>query len=415
MSIAAAGLEPWPGRRIVLHADMDAFYAAIEERERPELRGRPVIVGGPRDARGVVSAASYEARSYGVRSALPLRTAARLCPHAAFLPPRFDLYTQVSRRILDLFRTYTPLVEPLSLDEAFLDITGCERRYGSPERIAQHLRAAVWRAERLTVSVGVAAGKSVAKIASELGKPDGCLVVAPGEEAGFLAPLPVRMIWGIGPRSAERLARQGVQSIGDLARYDPGRLETLLGTGLAKAARLARGADSRPVSPEATPKSAGHEVTFPQDVRDQDLVIAYLQQLAEHVAQRLREKGLRSRTVQLKLRYADFRTITRQVTLETPTDTACTIFRWVRGLFKQVAAPCDAYRLVGVHASGLTDQAYAQLSLTPPPGRDRGRLERALDTIRHRFGDGAVTPASLLQSQARMGADRYAWREAVLG
>lgn len=294
---------------------MDAFYAAIEQRERPALRGRPVIVGGPRNARGVVSASSYEARAFGVHSAMPLRLAARLCPAAVFLPGRMDLYAEVSTRVLSIFRTYTPLVEPLSLDEAFLDVTGCERRHGPPRTIAEHLRRAVARGEGLVVSVGVAATKSVAKIASDVAKPNGCRVVPPGRENEFLAPMPLRALWGIGPKTGERLRARGIRTIRDLTEHEPERLRHGLGVTVAKSLRLARGVDPRRVAPQCGRKSVGNEVTFERDLDDRRLVTGYLLQLTDHVGRRLRAKRLRGRTVALKLRYADFRTISRQITL----------------------------------------------------------------------------------------------------
>ncbi len=397
-----------------MHADMDAFYAAIEQRERPELRGKPVIVGGPRDARGVVAAASYEARAFGVHSAMPLRRAARLCPQAEFLPGRMDLYADVSRSVMDRFRSYTPLVEPLSLDEAFLDVTGCERRYGAPPEIAAHLRAAVRECEGLAVSVGVATTKSVAKIASEVAKPDGCRVVLPGTEAAFLAPLPVRMVWGIGPKTGAKLTRRGVTTIGDLARVAPERVHAAFGGTAAQAAVRSRGVDPRAVTPARQRRSVGNEVTFDRDVNDRAMVVDYLQQLAEHVGQRLRAKQLRARTISVKVRYADFRTITRQTTVPAAVDIGAAIFALARELFLGVAGVGDAYRLVGVHATALETVAYCQLPLRPAETRERRRLDQAQDLIRRRFGDAVLAPASLLASQARMSSSRYAWRDAVL-
>ncbi len=408
-----AHADPWRGHRVVMHADMDAFYAAVEQRERPELRGRPVIVGGRRDARGVVTAASYEARAFGVHAAMPLRNAARLCPRGAFVSPRMDLYAGVSTRILEILRTYTPLVEPLSLDEAFLDVSGCERRYGSPRSIAAHVREAVRQAEGLTVSVGVASTKSVAKIASDLEKPDGCVIVPPGRESAFLAPLPVQKLWGIGPKTSRRLAQRGIRTIGELQLREPQRLRIWLGAGVEAAWHRSQGLDARPVVSTRLRKSVGNEVTFARDVQDPALVVRYIQQLAAHVGQRLREKRLRGRTVALKLRYSDFRTITRQATLAAPVDTDLALFGGARELFGAVTRAGDSYRLVGVHVSGLTAAGYVQLPLRPPR-RDARRLARALDSVRGRFGDGTVCSAALLGSAARLSADRFSWRDAVL-
>ena len=400
----------WQGQRVIMHADMDAFYAAVEQRERPELRDRPVIVGGPRDARGVVAAASYEARAFGVRSAMPLRQAARLCPQAEFVAGRMRLYSDVSLEVMRIFRTYTPLVEPLSLDEAFLDVTGCERRYGTPGAIADHLRDTVRAAVNLPISVGIASNKSVAKIASTLAKPDGRRIVPPGSERDFLDPLPVRMVWGIGPKSEARLAARGIRTIQELSRHDPERMREL-----RKPATLARGIDPRDVESERTAKSVGNEVTFGQDTGDRDLVLGYLRQLADHVGRRLRAKQLTGRTVILKLRHADFRTITRQVTLKAPTNQTRDVFGAVRDLFLGEVTDRDIYRLVGVHVTGVHAGTARQLTLTAESERDRRSLETALDEVRARFGDAVITYAALLGSSARMDRERYAWREDVLG
>lgn len=409
------GSAAWNGHRVVMHADMDAFYAAVEQRERPELRGKPVIVGGSRDGRGVVTAASYEARAFGVRSAMPSRQAARLCPQAEFVPGRMDLYAEVSSRVMDLFRAYTPLVEPLSLDEAFLDVTGCERRYGTPSEIANHLRATVREREDLPISVGVATTKSVAKIASQVAKPDGCRDIPPGAESAFLDPLPVRMVWGIGPKTGAKLGRHGVTTIGDLARIAPERVYAGFGGTAAQAAVRSRGIDPRAVDPARGRRSVGNEVTFNRDVDDRATVVDYLQQLAEHVGQRLRAKHLRARTISVKVRYADFRTITRQTTVGAAVDIGAAIFALARELFLRVARADDVYRLVGVHATALESFDYRQLPLRPAETRERRRLDEAQDLIRQRFGDAVLAPASLLASQARMSSSRYAWRDAVLG
>lgn len=400
----------WLGQRVIMHADMDAFYASVEQREQPALRGRPVIVGGPSDSRGVVTAASYEARASGVRAAMPLRQAARLCPQAVFVPGRMRLYSDVSVAVMRVFRSCTPLVEPLSLDEAFLDVTGCERRFGAPDEAAAHVRREVRAAVGLPISVGVATNKAVAKIASTLAKPDGRRIVPPGTEQEFLDPLPVRMVWGIGPKSEARLAARGIRTIGDLARLEPERVRHL-----RKATTLARGIDSRDVESERTAKSVGNEVTFGRDTGDRELVLRFLRQLADHVARRLRAKRLAGRTVVLKLRYADFRTITRQVTLEESTDQTRDIFGAVRNLLLRVANDHDVYRLVGIHVTGVRGEAARQLELRSTGDRDKRLLETAMDRVRARFGDAVITHAALLGSTARMDRERYAWREDVLG
>ena len=409
-AIRSRRTDAWPAQRVIMHADMDAFYASVEQRERPELRGKPVIVGGPRDARGVVTAASYEARAYGIRSAMPLRQAARLCPQAVFVPGRMRLYSDVSNEVMRVFGTYSPLVEPLSLDEAFLDMTGCERRLGAPREMADHVRAEVRAAVDLPISVGVATNKSVAKIASTLAKPDGRRIVPPGTEQEFLNPLPVRMIWGIGPKSEAHLAERGIRTIADLARHDPERMREL-----RQPAARARGIDARDVESHRTAKSVGNEVTFGRDTGNQALVLRYLRQLADHVARRLRARRLVGRTVALKLRYADFRTITRQVTLHRPTDQTRDVFGAVRDLLERVTSDGRLYRLVGVHVTGIESSATRQLELRSRMERDRRPLEIAMDQVRARFGDAVITHAELLNSAARMNSERYAWRDDVLG
>ncbi len=402
-------------RRVIAHADLDAFYASVEQRDRPELRGRPVIVGGSREGRGVVLAASYEARASGVHAAMPLRRAARLCPQAVFMPSRWRAYSNAAAQVLEVFRSYTPLVEPVSLDEAFLDVTGCERLFGPPRQLAAHLRRAVRAAVGLPVSVGVAATKGVAKIASEAAKPDGCLVVPPERTRQFLDPLPVRRIWGVGPTTEARLAAGGIHTIGDLANGDLQRVAARPDAALRTTQALARGLDARPVTPWTQAKSVGNQVTFPQDIDDLGLIDRYLQQLTEHVAARLRAKRLAGRTVSVTLRGADFHTRSRQATLEAPTDTAGDIFGAAHALFRRMARPGGVYRLVGVHVSGVRSTAVQQLDLLAPPTRDRRALAAALDTVRQRFGGAAVTQASLLGSSARMDQERYAWRDDVLG
>jgi DNA polymerase-4 len=320
------------------------------------------------------------------------------------------LYSDVSAEVMRIFRSCTPLVEPLSLDEAFLDMTGCERLFGAPRELAEHVRSEVRAAVDLPISVGVATNKSVAKIASTLAKPDGRRIVAPGEEQKFLNPLPVRMIWGIGPKSEARLAARGIRTIGDLARHEPGRMLEL-----RKPTSLARGIDVRDVEAERTAKTVGNEVTFGRDTGDRDLVLRYLRQLADHVARRLRAKRLTGRTVALKLRFADFRTITRQVTLAAPTDQQHDVFGAVQDLFLSEVSHRDMYRLVGVHVTGIHADIARQLTFRAGNERDQRPLETALDEVRDRFGDAVITHAALLGSSARMDRERYAWREDVLG
>lgn len=394
-----AEVGPEAAPRTVLHVDMDAFYASVEQRDRPELRGRPVIVGGPRDARGVVTAASYEARRYGVHSAMPLRTAARLCPDGIFVRSRMSRYLEVSRQVFEVFDHYSPLVEPLSVDEAFLDLTGAERLFGGPVEAARALRAEIARTCGLTASVGVAPNKFLAKIASDLDKPDGLVVVpADGVEA-FLAPLPVERMWGIGPRGARALHGIGIETFGDLARAPVERLRPLFGAASYGLRDLARGRDTRPVVTQRAPKSIGHETTFAEDVRDRDALHATLVWLTDRVAARLRRHGLKARCVTLKVRYQPFRTITRRTTLETPTCATGPLLETVLHLFEtKTPRRAPPVRLLGVSTSGFTAQAM----LFGEQRREEA-VDRAVDEVRERFGTAAVQRASVIEKGSQTG------------
>ncbi|MHB8763243.1 MAG: DNA polymerase IV, partial [Deferrisomatales bacterium] len=319
-----------PPARSILHVDMDAFYASVEQLDRPECRGRPVIVGAdPREGRGrgVVAACSYEARACGVHSALPISQAWRRCPNGVYLRPRMARYIEVSEQVFGLLGRYTDLVEPLSIDEAFLDVTGSRRLFGAAEAIGREIKAEVRRVLGLVASVGVGPNKFVAKVASDLEKPDGLVVVGPGEAEVFLAPLPASRLWGVGPKTGERLARLGVRTIGDLARRRPEDLRASLGEAGEHLWRLARGIDERPVSAEGGAKSLGAEVTFDEDVADPAQVRRTLLGLADRVARRLRRRGLGARGVTLKLRYESFDTVTRSVTLAEAVDLGDELYR----------------------------------------------------------------------------------------
>jgi len=347
---------PWP--RVIFHADMDAFYASVEQHDNPALRGRPVLVGGSPEDRGVVAAASYEARRYGAHSAMPMRSALRLCPpDAVRVSPRFDRYGQVSRQIMDLFRARTPLVEPLSLDEAYLDMTASLAQPGAPtpEAAAQRLKAEVRAAVGLTISVGVATSKSVAKIASDLRKPDGLVVVPPGEERAFLAPLPCGRLWGVGPKSDERLRRAGIVTIGDLARSDRRWLALTFGKWGPLLHDLANGLDQRAVTVDRDTKSVGRETTFSHDIGDPAILRSTMQRLAAQVSERLRRHELRGRTVTLKLRHHDFRTITRQTRLLAPTEDTPTIVAAAERLLAAELRDGASFRLIGVTVSGFDE------------------------------------------------------------
>ncbi|MFI5268992.1 MAG: DNA polymerase IV, partial [Chloroflexota bacterium] len=304
---------------MILHCDLDAFYASVEQILDPSLAGKPVIVGGDPRKRGVVAAASYEARAFGVHSAMPLGTAVRLCPNGVFIQPHFDVYGQYSQQVFDVYRRYTPLVEPLSLDEAYLDLAGTERALGPAREVALRIRDEVKVGTRLELSIGMGTCKVVAKIASDLKKPRGFVEVVPGEEAAFLSPLPLRRLPGLGPSTEERLRPLRLQTIGDLAALPIDELLKRLGKHGFDLWEFAHGIDRRPVVPPGDPKSISRETTFDHDVDDSAEVEAVLRQLAQHAAKNMRDNGLHCRTVNLKLRYANFETISRGHTLTQPT------------------------------------------------------------------------------------------------
>jgi DNA polymerase-4 len=340
--------------RTIIHADLDAFYASVEQLDNPDLRGRPVVVGGSPETRGVVAAASYEARKSGVHSAMPMSRALRLCPAAVRVSPRFDRYAEISRQVMGVFRSVTPLVEPLSLDEAFLDVTGRHDEYGGAKGLAVYVKNEVKRETGLTVSIGVGTNKTIAKIASDMKKPDGLVLVPPGAEARFLAPLPIRALWGVGPKSEEALTREGFARVGDIARANPARLERLVGSRGRELWEMANGRDDRPVVVDHERKSVGAETTFARDLPDGTELRGELHRLAREVAERLREKDLLARTVTLKLRYADFRTISRQSSRPEPTDDESEIAATAAALLDAVAAPGDSYRLLGIQCAKLS-------------------------------------------------------------
>ncbi|MEO3747376.1 DNA polymerase IV [Plantactinospora sp. B5E13] len=381
----------------ILHVDMDAFFVAVEVRRRPELRGRPVVVGGV-GPRGVVSSASYEARAYGVRSAMPTARARALCPRAVFLPPDFAAVSAASHAVMEILRDVTPLVEQLSVDEAFLDVSGARRLLGRPAEIARLIRSRVAGQERLTCSVGVAPTKFVAKLGSTRAKPDGLLVVPADQVLEFLHPLPVEALWGVGERAAETLRRLGLATVGAIAEAPVGMLRGSLGeAAAAHLHELAWGRDPRQVSPEHVEKSIGAEVTFDTDLADPETIRRALLGLADKVGVRLRRAGQVGRTISIKVRYADFRTVNRSRTLGGPTDVAREVFDTAWSLFTALG-PGDRIRLVGVRVEGLSaaDQTPRQLTLGAP---ERGwrEAEAAADAAAARFGRSVVRPASLLR------------------
>jgi len=353
-------------QRVIIHADLDAFYASVEQLDDPDLRGKPVVVGGSPEGRGVVMAASYEARRFGVRSAMPMGRALRLCLDAVRVPPRFDRYSEVSHRVMALFREVTPLVEPLSLDEAFLDASEQADAHGGDESLARYLKIEVKQRTGLTLSVGVAANKLVAKVASDRGKPDGLVVVPPGTEAAFLAPLKTRALWGVGPKAEIALSSAGFQTIGQIATAEPARLETALGSRGLWLHAMARGIDDSPVTTDHERKSVGAENTFPRDLTDGPELRAELDRIAQSVARRLDKSGFRARTIVLKLRYANFRTITRQSSRPLPIDGASDISAAAHALLDAAAKPGDRFRLIGIHATNLLTEEPDQLDLWAP-------------------------------------------------
>ncbi|MGI5148592.1 DNA polymerase IV [Plantactinospora sp. CA-294935] len=380
----------------ILHVDMDAFFVAVEVRRRPDLRGRPVVVGGI-GPRGVVSSASYEARTYGVRSAMPTMRARALCPSAVFLSPDFTQVTAASRAVMEIFRDVTPLVEPLSLDEAFLDVAGARKLLGRPAEIARLIRARVAEQEGLTCSVGVAPTKFVAKLGSTRAKPDGLIVVPADQVLEFLHPLPVEALWGVGERAAETLRRLGLRTVRDIAEAPVGMLRGSLGDAAATHLHeLAWGRDPRRVSPEHAEKSIGAEVTFDTDLAEPETIRRALLALAEKVGVRLRRAGQVGRTVSIKVRFADFRTVNRSRTLGGPTDVTREVFDTAWALFDALG-PGDRIRLIGVRVEGLSDgdQTPRQLALGAPEHGWR-EAEAAADAAAARFGRSMVRPASLL-------------------
>ena len=388
----------------ILHVDMDAFFVAVEVRRRPELKGRLVVVGGL-GPRGVVCSASYEARKYGVRSAMPSARARALCPGAVFLPPDFEAYSAASRAVMGIFRDVTPLVEPLSLDEAFLDVAGAQRLLGRPAAIAAAIRRRVLEQERLTCSVGVGPSKFVAKLGSTRAKPDGMTVVPAGLVLDFLHPLPVDALWGVGEKAAEHLRRLGLSTVGDLARAPVNMLRAALGeAAAAHLHELSWGRDPRRVTPEQEEKSIGAELTYDTDVTDPAVIRRSLLALSDKVGARLRAAGTVGRTVSIKIRMADFRTVNRSRTTPVTTDVAREIFETSWALYRALR-PAEPIRLVGVRVEGLTPAASASRQLTlGEPERGWREAEAAADAVAARFGRAIVGPASLLPTM-RPGPD----------
>lgn len=377
---------------------MDAFYASIEQRDRPELRGRPVVVGADPRGRGVVSAASYEARVFGVHSAMPISRAARLCPHAAFVPVDMSKYLRVSEQVMNVLGAFSPLVEAVSVDEAFVDLSGTASLWGPPELAVREMKRRIRETTGLTASAGLAANMFVAKVASDLDKPDGLVVVPPGREPEFLAPLPVSRLWGVGKVTARSLASMGVTTIGRLQRLPVQALVARFGAHGADLHDLAFGRDDRAVEPWAPAKSIGAETTFNRDCRDGARLDATLRAHAERVARSLREAQIAAARVTMKLRFADFHTITRASTAE-PTQDGLTLYRRARTLLDREEPLPQPVRLIGLSASSFAPPGTGQLDLLDPSAVRRERLARAVDAITGRFGRTAIVPASLVRDR----------------
>ena len=393
-------------QRLVCHVDMDAFFVSVEELFDPSLRGKPVVVGGSRDQRGVVSAASYAARRYGVHSAMPLRTAARLCPNAIFVPGRMERYREYSEKVFAILGRFSPTVEMASIDEAYVDLTGTGRLLGTPLAAAHRLHEAIRCETKLSCSLGLASSRLVAKVSSDQAKPNGILYILPGEEARFLAGLTVNKIPGIGKRADAALQQLGIRKVGDLAQLDESFLAQRFGKwGLAMAGK-ARGQDAgswfdSPIGLDDDPKSISHENTFSSDVSDRDKLESTLLRLSEMVASRLRKHGLYARTVQLKLRFQDFTTITRAATLDHATQLEHELARTVLALLHNAWDGKTPIRLLGVHAGGLR-KMEGQMNLLEESKTARLRqVFRSIDQIRDRFGDASISLATTLKSGIR--------------
>ena len=391
----------------ILHVDMDAFYASVELITRPELVGLPVIIGGS-EGRGVVLSATYEARAMGVHAAMPVSTARRMAPTAVVIPPSHHKYSEVSEGVMEIFREVTPLVEPLSLDEAFLDVSGAVRRMGSPLEIARNIRHRVESEQRITCSVGVAANKFTAKLASTAIKPNGLLVVPPSRVIEFLHPLPVSALWGVGPKTEEQLHRLGLRTVRDVAYTPVETLCRLLGNSLGSHLyEISWGRDERTVSNHESEKSISNETTFSQDLEEPEEVLAAVLALSEKVARRARNAGLVGLTVSLKVRFSDFKTISRSRTLKEPIDTGHSLFAEAKALYEALHLQRARIRLVGVKLEGLlaADLAWEQLDLFEDHSSWR-EAEQAVDRATARFGKGAVKPARLVRSRSEDGDGR---------
>lgn len=383
---------------------MDAFFAAVEQLEHPNWRGKPVIVGAdPKEGkgRGVVSTASYEARKFGVRSAMPISRAYRLCPQGIYVPPNGKLYAHYSRMIFDILASFTPKIEILSIDEAFLDLTGSRHLYGSVKEMGQKIKQAIFEQTGLTASIGIAPCKSLAKIASDLEKPDGLTIVRPENVHAFLDPLPITRLWGVGKKTYQILHEMGIESIGQLKRFPREILEAKFGKFSEHLYRLARGVDDREVSPYESMKSVGHETTFETDVTDLEILKDTLLWLSEKVAGRLRRYKFRGKTIQLKIRFEDFTTYTRDKTLKDYTALTEDIYSVGLHLFKEFQPLPRPVRLIGISVANLSDEKGLQLSLWDVENARKFKLEKIMDELQEKFGKTALTHAQTLTIRSK--------------
>lgn len=392
---------------MILHIDMDAFYAAVELRDNPALVGKPVVVGGSPKGRGVISAASYEARKFGIFSAMSAAQAIRNCPNAVFIKPRMDHYARISKQIREIFFRFTSLVEPLSLDEAFLDVSGCVKLFGDAPSIAVQIKHLIKTELGLTASAGVAPNKYLAKVASDLEKPDGLVIVEPDRILEFLDPLEISRVWGIGPKTAEKFGRFGVETIGQLRQLPMSTLKDTFGVNSDHFWRLSRGLDTRSVVPDRIAKSVSHETTFARDIESDETLEAWLHELTDQVARRLRRHSIFGKTIQMKLRYANFDTITRSITIGQPTHTTEVLWEAARGLLQKAREENHrSVRLLGMGVSNLTREEKVQQSLFDQDEQVRAnRMDEAVDSIRDRLGNSAVQRGSSLAHDVRYRSD----------
>jgi DNA polymerase-4 len=392
--LADSNMDEWNKLRKIIHVDMDAFYASVEQRDNPELKSKPVVVGGSSN-RGVVSAASYEARTFGIHSAMPIAEALRRCPHAVFLPVNIPKYQEISMQIRQIFHTYTPIVEPLSLDEAFLDVTGSTGLFGLAENIALKIKQRIRQELNLTASVGVASNKFLAKLASDLKKPDGFVIVNPDKILEFLDPLSVERLWGVGKKTTEQLHKLNIKTVKDLLSLEQEYLMKQLGVLGSQLYLLARGIDDTPVESEKITKSIGREITFDKDITDEDILKTTLLKLAVDVGRRLRKEEYKAKTVTIKVRYTDFRTISRSHTLAQATDLDDAIYQEACKLLKEISLT-QTLRLIGITLNKLEEKLECQLSFFDEPQKDMENLSKAIDKVNEKYGKNTITRAGLL-------------------